>query len=166
MKYLTVIRHAKSSREQTDIDDIARPLNDRGKKAIKLVGAYLKDQRLNPDLIISSPATRALQTAIGIGELVGFKKQNIQISKQIYFQDTTAILKLIHKIDGKYKNVFLFGHEPKLSSLIHKLTGLDLEGFPTCSAYRMSFEVKNWADIKAKSGKCEFFVNPKLLGEK
>nr|MBP6155012.1 histidine phosphatase family protein [Chitinophagales bacterium] len=66
MKYLTIIRHAKSSWEHPDLDDFVRPLNDRGQTAIPLIGNYLQQQQIYPDLIISSPATRAIETAKGI----------------------------------------------------------------------------------------------------
>ena len=77
MKYLTIIRHAKSSWDHPDLDDIARPLNERGKHAVKIIGKHLQEQVLQPDLIISSPATRALETAKAISEFVAYDKKKI-----------------------------------------------------------------------------------------
>jgi phosphohistidine phosphatase len=166
MKYLTIIRHAKSSWANPRQDDIDRPLNDRGIKAIPLVGDYLKKQKVHPDLVMTSPAKRAMKTAKGICEFVGYKPEKLKTFPEIYFGDTSSVLRLAQEIDDKYKDVFLFGHEPKLSSLITWLSGERIEKFSTCSAYRMSFSVPAWADIQAGTGHCEFYVNPKLLGEK
>jgi phosphohistidine phosphatase len=166
MKYLTIIRHAKSSWDHPGLGDIDRPLNERGKNAILLVGKYLKEQKIRPDLILSSPATRALQTARGISEYVGYKREEIKIFPEIYFGDTQAVYQLVKQVETAFNDVFLFGHEPKLSSLIIKLTANVLEKFSTCSVYRISFDVTKWSDIRPGSGVCEFYVNPKLLGEK
>ena len=166
MKKLTIIRHAKSSWEHPEVDDLSRPLNDRGKRAIPLIGNFLLLKKNIPDLIMSSPADRAMQTAIGIGEIMGYKKEKIRIFRDIYFGDASAVLQLLQNSDNKYRNLFLFGHEPILSSLIFKLTGDSLEKFPTCSAYCILFDIKMWRGLKLNSGICEFFVNPKLLGEK
>ena len=148
MKYLTIIRHAKSSWDHPDLDDIARPLNERGKSAVKIVGNYLRENQLTPDLIVSSPATRAI------------------IEPVIYFGTSSAILEMLKQTDNKFNDVFLFGHEPILSSLIYQLSKTPLEKFPTCSVFRISLEIKSWHDIGAKKGKCEIYVNPKLLMEK
>ena len=166
MKYLTIIRHAKSSWDHPDLDDIARPLNERGKSAVKIIGNYLRENQLTPDLIVSSPATRAITTANGIAELVLFNLKEITIEPVIYFGTSSAILEMLKQTDNKFNDVFLFGHEPILSSLIYQLSKTPLEKFPTCSVFRISLEIKSWHDIGAKKGKCEIYVNPKLLMEK
>jgi phosphohistidine phosphatase len=166
MKYLTIIRHAKSSWEHPDLDDIARPLNEQGKNAIKIIGKYLQEKHLQPDLIICSPATRALDTAIGISEYVQYDKKKVNIEPAVYFGTSSAILSMLQELDNIYTDVFLFGHEPVLSSMIFQLTKNRLEKFSTCSVYRVSFDMKSWSNICSKKGKCEFYVNPKLLMEK
>lgn len=166
MKYLTIIRHAKSSWSTPDLDDILRPLNERGLKSIKIIGNYLKEKNIQPDLIITSPATRAVQTAVGIGDLVNYKIDSLKINQEIYFGNTTDILAIIKNIDATVNDIFLFGHEPILSSLIYHFTKTSLEKFPTCAVYRIAFDIKSWKETDLKIGKCEFYVNPKLLIEK
>ena len=163
MKYLTIIRHAKSSWEQPDLDDIARPLNERGKHAVKIVGKHLLEQALQPDLIISSPAVRALETAKGIAEYVQYDKKKIVVEPVVYFGTSSAIIEMLKKINDRHTDVFLFGHEPILSSLIFQLTKTTLEKFPTCSVFRIAFKADSWSAIK--TGSKEFFVYPKLLTE-
>lgn len=163
MKYLTIIRHAKSSWENPDIDDIARPLNERGLQSIKIIGKYLEAKDIRPDLILISPATRAMQTAVGIGELVNCPAEISQIKQEIYFGNPTSVLSLIKKTDNKFNDVFLFGHEPTLSSLIELLTKKRIDKFPTCAVYRIAIDIINWNSIS--SGKEVFFVYPKLFTE-
>lgn len=166
MKYLTIIRHAKSSWSTPYLDDILRPLNERGLKSIKIIGNYLREKNIQPDLIITSPATRAVQTAVGIGDLVNYKIDSLKINQEIYFGNTTDILAIIKNIDDTVNDIFLFGHEPILSSLIYHFTKTSLEKFPTCAVYRIAFDIKSWKETDLKIGKCEFYVNPKLLIEK
>jgi phosphohistidine phosphatase len=163
MKYLTIVRHAKSSRDNPEWDDLERPLNDRGKKAIQKMGKFLKKKSLHPDLLISSPAQRAKETAIGIGKLLDYPLENMEINKEIYFGNIQEIIGVISNINNNFNDVFLFGHEPLLSSMIHRLTGEIVEKFPTCSIYRIVWDIKKWSLISSQKGKCEFFVYPKLL---
>jgi phosphohistidine phosphatase len=166
MKFLTILRHAKSSWAEPGEPDRERGLNERGKKAIPLVGGFLKKKAGTPDLVYSSPARRALKTAEGITAIIGYPKDKITVEEAIYSGSDRDILELIRKTDAKVDDLFLFGHEPKLSSLINCLTGEALEKFPTCSAYRIRIDGSDWKLVKPGSSKCEFFVNPKLLGEK
>lgn len=162
-KYLTILRHAKSSWENPALDDLVRPLNNRGVESINIVGNYLKEKHIKPDLVITSPATRALQTAIGIGNYLNYSADNLLIKQTIYFGSHTNIVSIIKEIDEKVNDVFLFGHEPILSSLIYTLTNEKLDKFPTCAVYRIKFDIQNWKNIPLKKGKCEFYVKPKLL---
>lgn len=154
-KYLTIIRHAKSSWENPELDDLVRPLNERGVQSIKIIGNYLKEQQIQPDLVITSPATRALQTAIGIGSYLNYTAGDLFIKQEIYFGNPTTIFSILKNLDNDFNDVFLFGHEPILSSLIELLTKNRLEKFPTCGVYRIVFDISYWKEIK--KGKPIFF---------
>ncbi len=166
MKHLTIIRHAKSSWENPDLDDMVRPLNERGKQAVVIIGDYLKNKKIKPDLIITSPATRALQTAIGIGTVLKYKTEDLKIEQAVYFGNTTSVIRIIENTDNRFRDVFLLGHEPVLSSVIAALSGDVPDKFSTGAVCRMYFDITNWRDITLKKGECEFFVNPKLLSGK
>ena len=161
MKYLTIIRHAKSSWENPDLDDLVRPLNERGLQSIKIIGNYLKEKQIQPDLVITSPATRALQTAIGIGTYLNYTADDLLIKQDIYFGNPTSIFSILKNLNDDFNDVILFGHEPILSSLIELLTKNQLDKFPTCAVYRIAFDINHWNAIK--KGKMVFFVTPKQL---
>lgn len=165
-KYLTIIRHAKSSWDNPNLKDIERPLNERGRKAIKTIGTFLTEKAINPDFMITSPAKRAKQTAIGIGKFLNYKTTDLQICDEMYFSQAASILTIINTINNKYNDVFIFGHEPILSELIELLTKNKLDKFPTCAVYRIAFDTESWKDITSATLNCEFYVNPKLLMKK
>lgn len=161
MRILTLIRHAKSCWENPDLHDLVRPLNGRGVMSIPLIGNHLKENNIHPDLIYSSPATRALHTAIGIGSILGCHPDDFQIDQEIYFGNATSIIELIKNTDPIYRDVFLIGHDSYLTDIIEELKGEMPMKFPTCAAYRMQFESESWQEIK--NGKKTLFVYPKMF---
>ena len=90
MKTLFLLRHAKSSWKQPEMNDHDRPLNKRGKKEAPKVGEYLKANDLVPDLILSSTARRAHDTAQAVAEESGFEGQ-IDLYQDLYLSDQPAI---------------------------------------------------------------------------
>jgi phosphohistidine phosphatase len=163
MKYLTLIRHAKSSWEQPDIDDMVRPLNPRGKESTILLGNWFRVQKIKPDAIICSPATRSLHTAINIASWINFNKSRMDIDQAIYFGGTKAMAEKVAELDNSIEEVFMVGHEPYLSELVNKFTGDELEKFPTCAAYRICWEVESWDQINQVQGSKHTFMTPKML---
>lgn len=159
MKTLTLIRHAKSCWENQELHDLVRPLNGRGTLSIPLIGNHLKENNIHPDLIYTSPATRALHTAIGIGSILGIQPDNFIIDQEIYFGNAATIIELIRNTNSVYRDIFLFGHDNFLADIVFELTDERPAKFPTCAAYRMQFETENWQEIK--NGKKIMFVYPK-----
>lgn len=166
MKILYIIRHAKSSWEQEDIDDMVRPLNDKGKTASLVLGNWLKHQKIKPNYVITSPATRALHTTINICSWVEFPISNMDIDQRIYFGNGKSISEKLITLDESAKSidkVFLIGHEPILSELIHKLTKDVLDKFPTGALYSVSWNVETWAEAMQQLGSKVDFITPKSL---
>lgn len=161
MKYLTIIRHAKSSWENNALADIDRPLNSRGKSAIKLIGKHLNENEIYPDLIISSPAKRAFETAIGISKCIKYDVKNITTEPVVYHQSYSEIQNLLKKLDNQFTDVFLIGHEPNLSAIIYLFTKKEIEKFPTCAICRIAFNCTKWKEIK--NGTMVLFTTPKQL---
>ncbi len=166
MKYLTILRHAKSSWKFALLPDKERPLNERGKKAVIALGKYLSGRHIKPDAIICSPALRSVKTARGVAKAIGVSKKDIHVINGIYEADAMSLFSIIKDLDNSLGDVVLVGHEPGLSEVIKLLTGKTIEKFPTCAAYRINFNIEHWSAIKSGTGKCEFYVNPKLLEEK
>ena len=96
MKKLFLVRHAKSSWSNPDLDDFDRPLNKRGKRDAPFMGKVLNERNIFPDLIISSPAERAFITAQTIAEQINYPLKDIQTFDRLYhggFKDLLVTLK-------------------------------------------------------------------------
>src|SRR5258705_13867315 len=97
MKRLLLLRHAKSSWDDASLDDFDRPLNDRGKKAVPIMGKWLRRKKLKPNLILSSPAVRAKQTTKLICENAGWPNE-VKYEQRIYEAPVQRLLSLAMNI--------------------------------------------------------------------
>ena len=161
MKTLYLIRHAKSSWKEMNIRDKERPLNQRGKRDAPVMGKLLKKMNIKPDLIISSPAVRALTTAKFIAKEIEYPKSEIVIVENFYMADSIELSDEVSKSDDKYKNIMLFGHNPGITDLLNLLCKENIDN--TCSIACIQFEIDSWGEIKSKKGKLVFFEFPKKV---
>lgn len=160
MKHLYLVRHAKSSWDDHTLSDLERPLNKRGKRDAPFMGKLLKKLKVNPDLILSSPAKRALTTAkIFAGEL-DFPEKNIVVDDDIYESSPGEIINVISEVGEENKSIMVFGHNPSFSSLAYLLTNSHVD-MPTCSIAAIEFTFNSWSEIEPNTGKLIFFEYPK-----
>ncbi len=170
MLTLTLFRHAKSSWELNGLDDRERPLNARGLAAAPLMGAYLAEHRLVPDLALCSTAVRTRQTLeLASGDWRPAPKTKYEDA--LYLADPFDLLARVRKAPRTVKHLMIVGHNPGLQILAIELIG---EGdpaqigaisskFPTAGAVVLTFDVKTWADVGPGKGRLAHFVTPKLL---
>ena len=161
MKNLFLTRHAKSSWGNPGLADIDRPLNERGKKAAPFMGKLIVDKGEKPDLLISSPANRALSTAKAFGGAMGLVENDIIIDRTIYGAGTQQLLELVQDQDDLYKSIMLFGHNPTFTSFVNLLTGNNIMNVVTCGVIRIDFEFSSWTDIDFGSGRLAYYEYPK-----
>lgn len=152
MKQIVLIRHAKSSQGDVSLDDIDRPLNNRGKREAVMLGQLLKKNNIFPQFVISSPAKRARKTAIRIVKELNFPKENIEINDKIYAGNIAEMTQIICSLDKKINQVFIIGHNPSLMDLGNYLAASSIEKLPTCGFMLIKFNCKFWEDISAGSG--------------
>jgi phosphohistidine phosphatase len=146
MKTLFLIRHAKSSRDDPSLPDRDRPLDDRGKQDAPKMGKRLAKRDVKPDLVLSSPALRALTTAQLIAEEVGYKRKDIVVDNRLYASSADDLLAVIHALDKKLNSVMLFGHNPEFTDLAHRLSS-DIIDMPTGAVAEFHFDTKVWSDL-------------------
>jgi phosphohistidine phosphatase len=148
MKTLTLIRHAKSSWKNAYLLDIDRPLNKRGKRDAPKMGGRLADQGTSPELIVSSPATRAMVTAETIALEIDYPIEDIVVDERIYMADVDDLLSFIQRLDDTLEHVMLFGHNPGLTDLVNTLSpSQTIDNVPTCGVIEMDFETNTWASV-------------------
>lgn len=159
MKRLFLIRHAKSDWSNLQLDDFDRPLNKRGKKNAPFMGQILKEKKVYPDMIISSPAYRARETAIQISKEINFKKE-ITYNEYLYEASLKTLLETINYIEDENDDVFLIGHNPSLNMLSFYLIEFN-ENIPTCGIIEIEFDCDTWREVKKKNAKFVSFEYPK-----
>lgn len=146
MKILYLVRHAKSSRDDPSLPDRDRPLDDRGKQDAQKMGRRLAKRNLKSDLLVSSPALRALTTAQLIAKELGFERQDIVVDDRLYASSPDDLLAVIRALDRKFDRVMLFGHNPEFTDLAHRLSS-QIVDMPTSAVAEFSFDTKAWSDV-------------------
>jgi phosphohistidine phosphatase len=148
MKTLIVVRHAKSSWDDFSIDDIDRPLNDRGKKDAPTMGKRLREKIKKIDAFISSPAKRAKKTASLFMKEFEEDPDDLTIEQQLYPGGVGAFYGTIANIADKHDTVALFSHNPGVTDFVNTLTNHRIDNMPTCSVFAVRSDIKHWKDFK------------------
>ncbi len=161
MKEICLFRHAKSSWKYPKLDDFERPLNKRGRKNAPFMGQILHDIGLVPDLIISSPASRAATTARIVAMVLNYPREQIQYLASIYESGHGNLINILSNSDDRLERIMLVGHNPALTILANKIGDTPIANLPTSGAYCVAFNISSWSQIKKKSGKLQFFEFPK-----
>lgn len=163
MKRVVIVRHAKSVPYGYE-DDFNRDLTDRGKNDAKLVSSELMKKRINPDVLISSPAKRALKTARIFADNLGFDRSQIKEIKDIYDGLTTSeFLELIQSLPDESGTAFFFGHNPGFHFFVNNLLKVSVNEMPTCATVGIDFSVIAWNEVEAHTGELAFRITPKML---
>lgn len=163
MKKIVIVRHGKAVAYGYD-DDFNRDLQDRGKNDAALIGTELNKRNVLPDLIISSPAKRAIKTARIFADNVGYAINSIVEEQEIYEGLTTSeFIEMIHGLPEDANTVFFFGHNPGFYYFVANLLKEFRGDMPTTSTVGIDFDVDNWKEVEARSGDLAFHFYPKLF---
>ncbi|MBI4617050.1 MAG: histidine phosphatase family protein [Planctomycetes bacterium] len=163
MKTLLVLRHGKSSWQDPFLADPDRPLKKRGKRAAKKMGEEIRRRALLPELVLSSKAKRARQTAKRAAEAMGYEGEVLR-EKDLYFTSAKKHLDVIAGLDDRHSRVLLVGHNPDLEDLVEKLTG-ESPALPTAALAAIELAIDAWKDVAPGKGTLSFLVKPKELGK-
>lgn len=161
MRWIYLIRHAKSSWSRPGLADFDRPLNTRGKRDAPLIGSKLAELGCTPDRIVSSPANRAIATANRIAEAIEYPIAAIETDQGIYAASVNELIQLISQFSVNYRQVCLVGHNPGITNLSNYLTDEYLDNVPTCGIVHIELEIDNWQQIGQATGSRLFFITPK-----
>jgi len=163
MKKLTLIRHGKSSWDDSSLSDWERPLKNRGKKDAILIGSKLYDRNIIPDKIVSSSAKRAYDTAKRIAKCVKYTENKIKISDDIYSAGFQQLIDVVRNFKDDWQHVFLFGHNPYFTVMANHFGNTNIANLPTAGVLQISFNCKKWSDISKDNGKNTLFLTPRML---
>ncbi len=164
MKTLFLIRHAKSSWAHEGIEDRDRPLKGRGIRDAHLVAQALSDGMGQQHRIkfYSSPATRALHTALIFAQNFQLPAAQITLKDELYDCFAHELLEWIKASEDLADTVFYFAHNPAITDFVNKMTSANIANVPTTGVVSIAFDVKYWHEIDA-NGKLVQFEYPKRL---
>jgi phosphohistidine phosphatase len=147
-KQLLVMRHAKSSWANPGLTDFQRPLNKRGLRVAPQVGAFVHQQGLVPDLVVSSTAVRAKTTAeIFIQNCEGVGEDQLNVDQDFYHAPASVYLDYLNRFSDESANTLMFvGHNPGLEDLVERLSG-GWEILPTAAVAHFDLGADRWSDI-------------------
>ena len=146
MKRLLVLRHAKSSWADNSLDDWQRPLNDRGRRDAPRVGQWLRDHALVPDLIVTSDAVRARETAAAVAKAAGYPRE-IVVEPALYHATPADAIEVIRSVgDQAARTLLLVGHNPGLEDLVSRLSG-EHHDMVTAAIVELTVRIDRWSDL-------------------
>ena len=162
MKRLTLVRHAKSDWSLPGQDDWDRPLNKRGQRDAPEMARRMRSRRLKPDLILSSPAVRALSTAAVMARELKVPAAHLMQDERLYLASPNDLLAVVREHGGALKHVMVFGHNPGITDFANRLSAGDqIDNMPTCAVFTALFAVDDWRDLDWESGQEAEFDYPK-----
>ena len=159
MKTLFILRHAKSSWDNADLADFARPLNNRGLESAPLVGDMIRSNKFQIDTIISSPAERAERTAILVKEAAQIKA-DIQFDDRVYEASPRQLLQIASELDDSIQSAMIVGHNPGLEGLLKMLTK-EIESMPTAALAVVDLNIDKWKQIHIDCCNLRILIRPK-----
>lgn len=160
MKYLTLIRHAKSSWEH-EVDDFYRPLKNSGINDASLTSSELGRNFTPPDMVFSSPAERAISTCNIFVKNLRIDKSKVKTVLDLYDFGGEKVTNFIKEINNTLDNVMLFGHNHAFTEISNQLSNLKIDNLPTSGIVVMQFDISDWKDIG--NGKVISVLYPKLF---
>jgi len=162
---LYLLRHAKSSWKEQGLADRDRPLAGRGRRATKTIRRYLKQRRIDPELVLCSTATRARQTLEGIEPALG--RGSVRVEPELYGAGSAVLLARLQDVPAGVRSVMVIGHNPGLQdfALLLARHGSDEleEKFPTAALATFAFRGPDWAVLDRGMAELIEFVRPRDL---
>jgi phosphohistidine phosphatase len=145
MKTLLVMRHGKSSWKEADLVDHDRPLNKRGTADVPRMGKLLRTERLVPELILTSSARRARDTAESAAHASGYTPE-IRHLPSFYQADLETFYDTLSDLSDDIDRVMIVGHNPELEELVEALTGESFS-LPTAALVNIELPILNWSEL-------------------
>ncbi len=163
MKKLYIVRHAKSSWNIEGISDKERPLLVKGEQRTKMVIDYFKEKELSIDLIISSAAVRAYETAKIIAKSFQYQEDRIRVEDYLYSANAEQMFDIFYDIPDEIDSVMIVAHNPTVTNFANIFLTQKIDWLPTSGVVALAFDVDNWGSCSVLNSKELFYVTPKML---
>ena len=158
---LLLLRHGKAVPHGSVVPDFDRPLDERGRADAAWMARWAVDAGVVPDLVVSSPAARARETAEGFCREAGLPVEAIRWREIIYDAHVSGLLQVLAECPVDSRRVLLVGHNPGFELL----AGLLGHGDPhrvrlaTAAAARIRMP-EDWSGLEPGDGEMIEVVRP------
>lgn len=164
MKRIVFIRHAKAEDSGPQLSDFERSLVLSGKNTARLMARVLLTKTDNLGVIVSSPAFRAIETAMIFAREFEHDPASVILKGEIYHSFTQDVLFSILANEGSEENkVTVVGHNLAISEIASLMCSEPLEEMPKSSVISLAFEADRWKEVSIRKGKLEYFLKPKTV---
>ena len=158
---LIIIRHAKSSWDDSSLGDHERPLNKRGIANAPVMASRLLSLNVNPEALLSSTALRAATTAQVFAKALNFPPDQITYNSDLYLASAGMLQDLIAGLANDLKTVLIFGHNPGLTLLASQIWEIPIGNIPTCGVVSLKFKDLDWRNASSQKPYSTTFDFPK-----
>jgi len=158
---LFIVRHGKSSWDHEDLDDVNRPLAERGKRNAWEMSGRMLDDNMVPQLLLSSPASRALNTALIMMKRWELGPGHLQIHDPLYMARPSDVEEVVSSVDPGITDLAIFGHNPTFTQYANQFLEMSLENLPTAGVVMVVLDSENWDGLGRKNVKETYVDYPK-----
>ena len=162
-RYLYLVRHAQSAEKQVNQNDFGRELTSTGVKQALLVGNYLLQQQIMPDVIMTSTAERARMTASMIADALKTDIEKISLQEDLYEASTRTFFQFLTQLEDHLHHVLCFAHNPVFTNLAEYLTGAEVGDMVPAGMAMIKFNIQSWKEVSQGNGELENYITPEML---
>ena len=158
---LLLLRHGHAVPHGSVVPDFDRPLDGRGRTDTVWMARWAVEAGVVPDLVVSSPAARARETAEGFCREAGLPVAAVRWRESIYDAHLSGLLEVLAETSAESRRVMLVGHNPGFELL----AGLLAHGDPhrvrlaTAAAARIRMP-EDWSELEPGDGEMVGVVRP------
>jgi phosphohistidine phosphatase len=164
MKKIIFVRHGKAEDPAAEFPDFERSLTEKGKSVTRKMAFKLKEKENSIGVIVTSPAFRAIETALIFAGVYSIPPENIKIDSNLYFNiDQNSFMDILKGTEEDVDTITLFGHNPSFTELPDLLGKEGMDVLPKSGIIALSFPTKTWSGIKRNAGNTEYFLKPKKV---
>ncbi len=160
---LYIVRHAKAEDRAIFMADHDRQLTSDGTMVAARVGHYLHAKAILPDVMISSTAPRAKDTAKVVAEQIGYDPAQVRLDELLFDGGPKAYLKALNALPDTMQSAMIVGHNPDVSYLAEFLTHQPIGSMSKGAVIAVTFDNLTWAEVSARTGNVAFEIEPKKL---
>jgi phosphohistidine phosphatase len=164
MKRIIFMRHGQAEEGADGIPDFERSLTTKGKNVTRNMARKFREKIKDPGVLVSSPAFRAIETAMIFGKEFDIKPERIILNNSIYSRfNHNELMEILERVGENVDSVTLFGHNPSFTEMVTWYSKGPVNTLPKSGIVCISFPTRIWSEIRTGTGNPEIFYEPKRI---